>query len=91
MPQCVNSHLTLPEGKRRNSCNHKVYMAVFICFATKAIHLELVSDLTTDAFIAALKRLIIARRGRPERMYSDNATTFVGARRQIKELYDFIK
>ncbi|XP_036146042.1 uncharacterized protein LOC118646697 [Monomorium pharaonis] len=82
--------MTLREGKRRNSRNHKAYVAVFVCFATKAIHLELVSDLTTDAFIAAFKRLI-SRRGKPTCMYSDNATTFVGAQRLIKELYDFIK
>lgn len=81
--------VTLREGKRRNSRNHKAYIAVFVCFATKALHLELVSDLTSDAFIAALKRLI-SRRGRPERMCSDNATTFIGAQRQIKEFYDFL-
>ncbi|XP_071576252.1 uncharacterized protein [Temnothorax nylanderi] len=66
------------------------YISVFVCFATKAVHLELVSDLTTDALIAALKRLI-SRRGKPERIYSDNATNFVGAQKQIKELYDFLK
>ncbi|XP_077270667.1 uncharacterized protein LOC143901909 [Temnothorax americanus] len=80
----------LREGKRRNSRNHKAYISVFVCFATKAVHLELVSDLTTDAFIAALKRLI-ARRGKPERIYSDNATNFVGAQKQIKEFYEFLK
>ncbi|XP_071578771.1 uncharacterized protein [Temnothorax nylanderi] len=80
----------LREGKRRNSRNHKAYISVFVCFATKAVHLELVSDLTTDSFIAALKRLI-SRRGKPERIYSDNATNFVGAQRQIKELYNLLK
>ncbi|XP_011686444.1 PREDICTED: uncharacterized protein LOC105449139 [Wasmannia auropunctata] len=78
------------EGKRRNSRIRKAYIAVFVCLATKAAHLELVSDLTTEAFIAALKRLM-SRRGKPEKMYSDNATTFVGAQRQIKELYDFLR
>ncbi|XP_012524631.1 uncharacterized protein LOC105830049 [Monomorium pharaonis] len=78
------------EGKRRNSRNHKAYIAAFVCFATKAVHLELVSDLTTDAFIAALKKLI-ARRGKPDQMYSDNATNFVGAQKQIKKLYDFLQ
>ncbi|XP_024890294.1 uncharacterized protein LOC112466438 [Temnothorax curvispinosus] len=82
--------IILREGKRRNSRNHKAYISVFVCFATKAVHLELVSDLTTDAFIAALKRLI-SRRGKPERIYSDNATNFVGAQKQIKEFYEFLK
>lgn len=82
--------VTLREGNRRNSRNRKAYIAVFVCFATKAVHLEVVSDLTTDAFIAALKRLI-SRRGKPNQMHSDNATTFVGAQRQLKELYEFLR
>ena len=43
----------------------KVYKAIFVCFATKAVHLELVSDLTAQGCLAALKRFI-ARRGSPE-------------------------
>lgn len=56
----------------------KAWIAVFVCLATRAIHLELVSDATTQAFIAALKRLI-ARRGRVAEIVSDNGTNFVGA------------
>ncbi|XP_011164167.3 uncharacterized protein LOC105198989 [Solenopsis invicta] len=78
----------LREGKRHNARNHKSYIAVFVYFATKAIHIELVSDLTTDAFLRAFKRFI-ARRSRPSNMYSDNGTTFVGAQRQLKEMYKF--
>ncbi|XP_020296284.1 uncharacterized protein LOC109861165 [Pseudomyrmex gracilis] len=80
--------VVLREGKRRNAKNHKAYVSVFVCFATRAVHLELVSDLTSDAFIGAFKRFI-SRRGRPSHMYSDNGTTFVGARGQLKELYSF--
>ncbi|XP_024876435.1 uncharacterized protein LOC112457528 [Temnothorax curvispinosus] len=80
--------VTLREGKRRNARNHKAYIAIFVCFATKAVHIELVSDLTLDAFLAAFKRFI-SRRGKPSHMYSDNKTTFVGAQKQLKELYDF--
>ncbi|XP_018393051.1 PREDICTED: uncharacterized protein LOC108772093 [Cyphomyrmex costatus] len=80
--------LSLREGKRRNARIHKSYVSLFVCFATKAVHLELVSDLTSKAFITAFKRFI-SRRGRPSHMYSDNGTTFVGAQRQIQELYDF--
>ncbi|XP_053964104.1 uncharacterized protein LOC128867038 [Anastrepha ludens] len=63
----------------------KVYIAIFICFSTKGVHLELVPDLTTDAFIAALRRFM-ARRGKCRIIYSDNATNFVGANRELREL-----
>ena len=58
-----------------------------MCFATKAVHLELVSDFISEAFIAAFKRFI-SRRGRPAHLYSNNGTTFVDAHKQIQELYD---
>ncbi|XP_073986095.1 uncharacterized protein [Rhodnius prolixus] len=61
------------------------YLAIFICFSTKAIHLELVTDLTTQAFLAALNRFI-ARRGVPSHIWSDNGTNFVGATRKLKEI-----
>ncbi|GBM47270.1 hypothetical protein AVEN_61376-1 [Araneus ventricosus] len=51
-------------SKGRGSRNTKCYICVFVCFATKAVHLEVVSDLTSRAFIACLKRFV-ARRGRP--------------------------
>lgn len=58
----------------------KGYICLFVCFTTKAIHLEPVSDLSTPAFMAALSRFI-ARRGCPLNMYSDNGKNFVGADR----------
>ena len=63
----------------------KGYVAVFICFASKAVHLEAVSSLTSDAMVAALTRFI-ARRGIPSQIVSDNATNFVGARGNLNEL-----
>ncbi|XP_029158343.1 uncharacterized protein LOC114930654 [Nylanderia fulva] len=81
--------IILKEGKRRNAQNHKAYISLFVCFATKAIHLEVVSDLTTETFIAAFKRFIL-RRGKPSHMYSDNGTTFVGAQNQLKEFFEFL-
>lgn len=58
------------------------YIALFVCFATKAIHLEVVSDMTTETFLAAFDRFI-NRRGTPECVYSDNAKTFIGAKNLI--------
>ncbi|XP_058817359.1 uncharacterized protein LOC131680663 [Topomyia yanbarensis] len=63
----------------------KAYVAVFVCLAVKAAHLELVSDLTSAAFIAALRRFI-ARRGLPSTIFCDNATNFTAAQRELKEL-----
>lgn len=64
----------------------KCYVAIFVCLAVKAVHLELVTDLTTESFLAALKRFV-ARRGKPQVIMCDNATTFVGAKRELMELY----
>lgn len=63
----------------------KSYIAVFVCLATKAVHLEAATDLSANTFIAALKRFC-ARRGLPNQLWSDNGTNFVGADRQLKEL-----
>lgn len=52
----------------------------------KAVHLEVVSDLTTEGFLAAMRRFM-ARRGAPTHIHSDNGTNFVGANNQLRELY----
>lgn len=54
--------------------------------ATKAIHLEVVSDMTAQGFLSAFKRFV-ARRGHVADMWSDNGTTFVGSARELKELF----
>ena len=73
-------------GPVRKPTVTKAFVAVFVCFATKAVHLEVVSDLTTAAFIATLRRFI-ARRRKPSVVWSDHRTNFVGANRELKELY----
>ncbi|KAL7725150.1 hypothetical protein ACLKA6_018675 [Drosophila palustris] len=64
------------------------YIAIFVCFATKAVLIELVSDSSTDAFLASLRRMI-ARRGLPVDIFCDNATNFTGASNQLNALRDF--
>ncbi|GFX69243.1 integrase catalytic domain-containing protein [Trichonephila clavipes] len=72
-------------NKGRGTKSTKGYIALFVCLATKAVHIEAVGDLTTDSFIAALRHFS-ARRGAPRHIYSDNGTNFVGARRKLDEI-----
>ncbi|KAL0810721.1 hypothetical protein ABMA28_010045 [Loxostege sticticalis] len=64
--------------------HEKRYVALFTCLTTRAVHLELAADLTADAAIMALRRMI-ARRGTPTEIYSDNGTNFHGADRDLRE------
>ena len=66
------------------------YMALFVCFANKAVQIEAVSDMTTPACSAALRRLV-ARRGCPKTIYSDNGSNFIGTRAKISQLQNILK
>ncbi|GFU42137.1 uncharacterized protein TNCV_4553511 [Trichonephila clavipes] len=57
----------------------------FLAKTSKAVHLEIFSDLTTDAFLATLKRFV-ARRGKCATISSANAKNFVGANRELKKI-----
>ncbi|GFS69573.1 integrase catalytic domain-containing protein [Trichonephila clavipes] len=63
----------------------KVWITLFTCAVYRAIHLELVNSLTSDAFLLAL-RCFIARRGRPRTIYCDNGTNFRGAFNDLSKL-----
>lgn len=78
-PVYINSSL------RRNAPTYKTYICVWICFVTKAVHIELVGNLTTDAFLNALKRFW-NRHGICTDIYSSNVTNFVSANRQLQDL-----
>ena len=75
----------IKEKRLRNTKTIKAYVAIFVCLATKAVHIELVGELTTEAFLAALKRFFVRRR-KARHIHSDNAKTFIGANRELREL-----
>ena len=70
----------------RGAKTTKGYVLVFICLVIKATHIEIVSDLTTQAFLATFARFT-ARRGRCATVYSDNGTTFKGAAGELRSLF----
>lgn len=76
----------IKEKENRNRARIKAYGCVFVCMAIKAVHIEIVSDLSTEGFLGALRRFI-GRRSRPSNIHSDNGTNFVGANNQLRELY----
>ncbi|XP_072392211.1 uncharacterized protein [Diabrotica undecimpunctata] len=80
----------LRTSRHRGASSYKGYISLFVCLSTKAIHLEVVTDLSTETFMATIKRFI-ARRGKPCQMMSDNGTTFVGANNSLLELGKFLK
>lgn len=74
----------LNKGRGVKTC--KGYIVVFVCMTTKAVHLELASDLSTQTFLLALSRMV-ARRGCPRHIYSDNGTNFVGADKELAKQF----
>ncbi len=69
--------IMIKDGKLRSRKIVKAYICIFICFVTRAIHIELVGDLSTYSFLNALKRFV-ARRGLCKDIYSDNGTNLLG-------------
>ncbi|XP_071648620.1 uncharacterized protein [Temnothorax longispinosus] len=78
--------LTIKTWKGRGAKTYKGWICVFVYFATSAIHLEVVSDYSSEGFIAAFRRFS-ARRGIAQTMYSDCGTTFIGADAALKKMF----
>ncbi|XP_046391637.1 uncharacterized protein LOC124159766 [Ischnura elegans] len=72
--------------KGRGHKAYKGYICLFICMVTMAVHLECVSDLTTNTFLLAFRRFV-SRRGACYFLYSDNASIFRGAAQELKTMF----
>lgn len=73
--------IIIKSGVRRVS-TIKTWIALFICLSTRALHLVIVEDLTSSAFIACLRRFM-SRRGKCSKILSDNGTNFIGAQKEL--------
>jgi hypothetical protein len=69
--------------RTKGKAEKKAYLALYGCSLTRAVHLEILRSMEVVEFIPSLKRLI-ARRGRPKIIYSDNAKTFIAANKWLK-------
>ena len=69
------------------NCFSKVYIALFSCCVTRAIHLQLVCNLSAETFLRCLRRFA-ARRGVPNLIVSNNAKTFKATEKALRKLYN---
>nr|XP_042913091.1 uncharacterized protein LOC122273094 [Parasteatoda tepidariorum] len=63
----------------------KTWILMVTCAIFRAVHLELLSSLSTENLILGLRRFI-SRRGRPSVVYTDNGTNFVGTQNLLKSI-----
>ena len=62
--------------KNKKDENVKMYLLIFTCLNVRAIHIELVPDMSTHSFVLAFLRFVNIY-GIPTHVYSDNAKSFV--------------
>lgn len=79
--------ILMKQSTLRSATTSKGYICLFVCMCTKALHLEMVTSLTTEAFMAAFRRFV-SRRGPCTDLYSDCGTTFIGAQKELQALYN---
>ena len=72
-----------PFNIKRGRSSQKIYGCIFVCFATRAVHIEDVGSLETDSFIQALRRFIALRRAAKE-IWSDNGVNFIAAEKELR-------
>ena len=68
-----------------NGAERKVYICLFTCATTRALHLEIVADLSTETFLLAFRRFV-SRKSLPRIIVSDNGSTYLSAAEELKEL-----
>ncbi len=78
------------QGYTRKPVHNKSYACIFVCMATRAVHIELCLSLSSDEFLAALRRFC-SRRGCPTAIYSDNGTNFIGAHEELQRIQELLR
>ncbi|XP_074651589.1 uncharacterized protein LOC141906245 [Tubulanus polymorphus] len=74
--------------RNRHSNNEsKCYIVLFTCASTRAVHLDIVTDMGTATFLRAFRRFV-SRRSTPKQVVSDNQSTFECAAKEIRQLFN---
>ena len=81
--QAIGVDYAGPIKYRHKKLEKKAYILLYSCSLTRAVYLDLLPDLSIEEFIRSFEGLV-ARRGRPRKVYSDNAKTFVAAEKWVK-------
>ena len=79
--------LFVKSNLKENPETTKVYIALFTCITSQAVHLELVPSLDAPTFLLCLRRFI-RRRGLPKLIVSDNAKTFQATEKNLVSLFE---
>ena len=76
--------LIVKQWRRTRSADgtSKRYGAIFTCLSIRAVHIEVVRNISIDNFILALRQFI-SRTGHTKNIFSDNGTKFTGAQREL--------
>ena len=71
---------------KNSGCDSKVYICLLTCGLSRAVHLEVITDLSTETFLQAFCRFV-SRKSLPSVMISDNASMFESAAEELRKLF----
>ena len=78
-------YITSSKEGQSNEISQKAYICLYTCASTRAIHLELLRDLSVKSFLQSFRRFA-SRRGLPSTLLSENAKTFNAGCKEVKTI-----
>lgn len=82
----ITEKINMNTRARANLPELKCWVAVFVCLVTRAVHLEATEGMSAEDFLGAYQKFT-SRRGKPQIMYSDHGTNFIGADTELQQAY----
>ena len=73
-------------GEVNKRSSGKGYGIIFTCFLTRAVHLDLACEHSTDSFLMTFRRYVSVR-GYPNKVYSDIGSQLVAASKELKDMF----